>query len=77
MTLFKTKATIPKVWSTLSLFVDPIVAEALVAVILEGNALQIVNAVIAVGKSWCEFGHIIDGIKDRLSRIEHVKKYAN
>lgn len=38
--------------------------------------------VIAVGKNWRKFGHLIDGIEDGLSQLqlwmfEHIKKYVN
>ena len=39
----------------------------------------IVNAVKATGKNWYNFGHFIDGIKDRLRswRVKHLKRDAN
>jgi len=50
--------------------------------ILEGKALQIINAVKTTSTNWSTFGHIVDGIKHDLSqlrswRIEHVKKNTN
>jgi ribonuclease HI len=38
-------------------------------IILEGDALQIVNVIKAPGKIWSSFGHIVDGIKLELSQL--------
>lgn len=35
-------------------------------VIVEGDALQIVNAIKAGNKNWSKFEHIVDGIKERM-----------
>ena len=45
---------------------------------MEGDALQIVNAVKMEGKNWSKIGYFIDGIKDGLChlrswRIEYIK----
>jgi len=83
--------------STTKIFlVEAAVAEALAAVhtvefcreigffdiMLEGDALQIVNAVKAMGYNWSKMGNLINGIKDGLGKlrswsIEHVKRDAN
>jgi hypothetical protein len=62
--------------------VEPVVVEALTAfyavelcreilgfvdIILEGDALQIVNAVKATSNNLSKFGHIVEGIKAGLS----------
>jgi hypothetical protein len=50
--------------------------------ILEGDALQVVNAVNMGSPDWNKMGHLIDGIKENLGklsswRVEHVKRDAN
>lgn len=73
--------------------VEPTVAEALATlhavefscelgfydIIVEGDALQIVNAVKVGITNWSKFRHIVEDIKERMHllrscRIEHVKK---
>jgi hypothetical protein len=51
-------------------------------IILEEDALQIVNAIKATCNNWSSFDHIIDDIKLELRqlqswRIDHVKRDAN
>jgi hypothetical protein len=51
-------------------------------IILDGDSLQIVNAIKATCNNLSSFGHIVDGIKLELRplrswRIEHVKRDAN
>jgi len=51
-------------------------------IILEEDALQIVNAIKVTGNIWSNFGHIVDDIKLELRqlrswRIDHVKRDAN
>jgi hypothetical protein len=38
-------------------------------IILEWDALQIVNAVKTTINNWSNFGNIVDGIKARLSQL--------
>jgi hypothetical protein len=49
---------------------------------LERDALQIINVDKARGYNWSKMGHLINGIKDGLSKlrslsVEHVKRDAN
>lgn len=52
-------------------------------IILEGNALQIVNAIKVTCNNWSSFGHTVDGIKMELRQLQswrielHVKRDAN
>jgi hypothetical protein len=70
--------------STTKIFlVEAVVAEALAAVhavefcreigffdiMLEGNVLQIVNAVKAMGYNWSKMGNLINGTKDGLGKL--------
>jgi ribonuclease HI len=76
--------------------VDPAVAEAYAAlkavefccdlglwnILLEGDALEIVNALLLDDPSWSRYGHLIDDTKLLLQRfcsweVQHVKRGAN
>jgi ribonuclease HI len=69
--------------TTNNFLVEPVMAEALAAfhaielcqemdfsdIILEGDALQIVNTMKTTGTNWSNFGHIVNGIKSELSQL--------
>jgi hypothetical protein len=51
-------------------------------VILEGDSLQVIQALQEANSSWRKYGHFIDGIKALLGpsrrwRFHHVKRMAN
>jgi hypothetical protein len=51
-------------------------------IILEGDALQVVNSINANGQNWSKIGYIIDEIKEGLGKlrswsIKHMKRGAN
>jgi hypothetical protein len=51
-------------------------------IILEGNAMQIVNAVKAKDKNWTKYEHSVDEIRESLLqlrswRTDHMKKDAD
>jgi hypothetical protein len=50
--------------------------------IMEGNALQTINAIKTKHKNWSQFEHIVDGVQEcmrllRSCRIERVKRNTN
>lgn len=82
--------------STKPILLDPIAAEALIAlyatefnrdlglqrIILEGNAMQVVNAVKAEDRKWSSFGQLMEDIRGVLNTLQdwkicHVKREVN